>query len=61
MPQQEAGIAVLLEGKKGSEANSMDEESSRKSHGGTAWEGGGFLQNKGLFYLLSVLEKATAA
>lgn len=59
MPQQEAGITVLLEGKKGSEANSMDEESSRKSHGGTAWGGG--LQNKGLFYLLSVLEKATAA
>lgn len=51
---------VLLEGKKGSEANSMDEESSRKSHGGTAW-GGYFLQNKGLFHLLTVLEKATAA
>ena len=40
---RKAGITILLEGKKDSEANSMDEESSRKSHGGTAWGWGEFL------------------
>lgn len=47
---RKAGITILLEGKKKSEANSMDEESSRKSHGRTVWGWGEFLQNKGLFY-----------
>lgn len=51
---------ILLGGKNKSEANFTDEENSRKSHGGTAWEKVSPKQGN-VFTLLHIMEGATAA